>query len=369
METVVKPPLYIKLSLITVGFLAFFYILLVGKQIIVPLIFATIISILLNPVVNFLCKKGFNRVVAILLAVITAVILLASATYFIVSQASLFSDALPQFKEKFITLFNECEKWISGNFNIAKPKIDAWIIKTKAERMDNSTQFIGQAISSFGNALILLVLLPVYIFFILYYKPLLLEFIAQLFKNDQQKTVQEVLTETKTLIQSYLIGLLIEMAIVATLNSIGLLILGVQYAIFIGIIGALLNVIPYIGGVIAISLPMLIALATQQPIVALWVFILYGGIQFIDNHIIIPKIVAGKVKINALVSIIVVLFGNALWGVAGMFIAIPLTAIIKVIFDRITPLKPFGFLIGDNQPEIGIINFRANKEKRSKTKD
>ena len=159
--------------------------------------------------------------------------------------------------------------------------------------------------------------------------------------------VNEVMTETKTLIQRYLYGLSIEAGMVAIMNSAALLIIGVDYAILLGVLGALLNVIPYIGGIIAISLPMIIAVATQSTSAAIWVFVAYTIVQFIDNQIIVPYIVASKVKINGLMSIIVVLIGGALWGVAGMFLSIPLTAIIKVFFDRIEPLKPWGILLGD----------------------
>jgi predicted PurR-regulated permease PerM len=108
-----------------------------------------------------------------------------------------------------------------------------------------------------------------------------------------------------------------------------LLIIGIDYAILIGIIGALLNIIPYIGGLIAIAIPVLLAIATKNPIDALWVFIAYMIVQFIDNNFFVPKIVASKVKVNALVSIVVVLIGGALWGVPGMFLSIPLTASLK----------------------------------------
>jgi predicted PurR-regulated permease PerM len=137
------------------------------------------------------------------------------------------------------------------------------------------------------------------------------------------------------------------------LNSTALLIIGVDYAILFGIIGAILNLIPYIGGIVAISLPMMMALLTGTPMKALLVLGAYVLIQLIDNNYLVPKVVASKVKVNALISIIVVLIGGALWGVAGMFLSIPLTAICKVVFDRIESLKPIGFLIGDNMPPIG----------------
>ncbi len=346
-------PIYAKLSSIIIGLVALFYIFYIGKDIIVPLVFSTIIAILLNPIVNFLCRKKLNRTIAIILSVVTTIILIAALVYFILSQAAMFSDSLPQFKQKFSEIINNAINWISTNLNVSKPKINTWITNTKAEGMSNSSSVVGTTLMGIGGVLVLLLLIPVYIFMILFYKPLLLEFISQLFKDDKSEIVTEVLTETKTLIQSYLIGLLIEAAIVATLNAIGLLFIGIQYAILIAIIGALLNLIPYIGGLVAISIPMLIAIATKSPIYAVWVFVLFITVQFIDNNYIVPKIVASKVKINALVSIIVVLIGGALWGVAGMFLAIPITAIVKVVFDRIAPLKPFGFLIGDNQPDFG----------------
>ncbi len=86
------------------------------------------------------------------------------------------------------------------------------------------------------------------------------------------------------------------------------------------------------------------------------IFVFYMAVQLFDNNFIVPKIVASRVKINALVSIVVVLIGGAMWGVEGMFLSIPITAIVKVVFDRITALKLFGFLLGDNQPEL--IKFR-----------
>ena len=352
-STMQVAPLYIKLSLITMGLLAFFYILYIGAEIIVPLIFAMIISVLLNPFVNFLLRRKCNRVLAILIAVTTVMLLIALLAYFVFSQAANLSDSMPELKTKFSALLHNSINWVSANFNFSHKEINAWISKTQAEVMKNSTAFIGSALSTFMGLLVLFFLLPVYIFMMLFYKPLLLEFISELFKSSQQEIVGEVLVETKTLIQNYLVGLLIEAALVAFLNSVGLLFLGIEYAILIGVIGALLNFIPYIGGLVAICIPMIMAIATKTPIDALWAFLIYLFVQFIDNNFIVPKIVASKVKINALISVVVVLIGGALWGVAGMFLAIPLTAIAKVIFDRIQPLKPFGFLLGDNQPEIG----------------
>lgn len=356
-----KIPFYIKFTSILLGTLAFFYILFIGQDIIIPIVFSVIIAIVLNPFVNFLCKKGIGKIPAILISLLFSIIILTGLVYFIGSQMAGFSENFPQLKEKFSLMFKDAVDWISQTFNISKWKINEWFNKTKSEGTKISTDLIGQTIGTISAVLIIVFLLPVYIFMILYYKPLLLEFISRLFKGSQNKIAEEVLIESKKLIQSYLVGLLVEALIVTILNSVSLLIIGIQYAFLLGLIGALLNFIPYIGGLIAISIPMLVAIATGAPIDALWVFIAYIIVQFIDNNFIVPKIVASKVKVNALASIIVVIVGGALWGISGMFLSIPLIAILKVVFDRIEPLKPFGFLLGDDQPKKGSVIFRFKK--------
>lgn len=164
--------------------------------------------------------------------------------------------------------------------------------------------------------------------------------------------MNEMITGTKTLIQSYLTGLLIEAVIVAILYSTGLFIIGIEYAILLGIIGALLNIIPYLGGLIAAALYAIVAFTTKDSSsYVLWVLVLFVLVHLIDNSYIIPKVVAAKVKINAMVAIGAVLAGGALWGIAGMFLSIPLTGLIKLIFDRMDSLNAFGYLLGDTMPE------------------
>ena len=199
---------------------------------------------------------------------------------------------------------------------------------------------------------------------ILFYQPILIEFIRRISGSNYESHVREIVTQIKTVIQRYLVGLVIEAAIMAALNTIALLILGIQYAFILGILAALLNVIPYIGGIIAVAMPMMVALATKSTAwYAFYVLALYYFIQLIDNHYISPYIVASKVKINALFSVIIVLVGNALWGVPGMFLAMPLLAIVKLICDHIEQLKPFGFLLGDTMPPLLKIELIIKKIK------
>jgi predicted PurR-regulated permease PerM len=350
-----------------VGIFAFVFTLYIGQHIILPIVYATILAILLNPVVNFLVNKKIKRTLAITVAVLIALFTLACLIYFLSAQITLFSDTYPKLKSKFNATSEHFIRWISIHFNISTYKIDEWISKTEIEAANNIGGAIGQTLSTINSILIIVVLLPVYLFMILFYKDLLLEFIRKLFNTTHHIAVFEILSNSKKIIQNYLVGLLLEAAIIATLNSVGLLCLGIDYAIILGITGALLNVIPYIGGVIAIALPMLIAYVTKDSSsYAILVLIMYLLIQFIDNHFIIPRIVASKVKINALISVIVVLVGGALWGIPGMFLSIPLTAIVKVIFDHIESLQAWGFLLGNIVPTASKLKFNFIKHKPKK---
>jgi predicted PurR-regulated permease PerM len=348
-----KLPFYAKTTTLLVGFFALFTILYIGKSIIVPLVFATLIAILLSPIVNFLVRRRLHRIIAIGITLILTFLVIAAFGYVLIYQLNRFSESWPMLVEKFTGTLNQIISWASDNFEINPQKIHEWIAKTKGELINTNSALIGQTVISIGSGLVVLFIIPLYIFMILFYQPLLLDFIIKLFGENNQGQVREIVSKTKTVIQRYLIGLLIEAVLIATLDTAALLVLGIQYALLLGIIGALLNVIPYIGGLVAVALPMMIALATKSsPWFALYVLILYYIIQLIDNHYIVPIIVASKVRINALFAVIVVLVGNALWGISGMFLSIPLLAIVKLICDHIDALKPWGFLLGDTMPPI-----------------
>ncbi|HTH55191.1 MAG TPA: AI-2E family transporter [Cyclobacteriaceae bacterium] len=353
-------PFYAKVALIFICLFAFVITMSIGQQIIIPLVYASILGILINPVVNFLIRKRINRIISIFITVTLAVLIVVGFAYAISIQLTMFSEAVPQLRKKFDVTSAEAVGWVSHKLRISQLKINTWIRDTEIDAINNFS--IGDKITKVGELVLTLVLLPVYLFMILFYKPLLLEFIMKLFDRKHHLAVTEVLINVKKLIQSYLIGLLFELIIVAGLNSVGLLLIGIDYAIILGIIGAILNVIPYIGGIIAVSLPVAIAFITKDSYsYPLIVILLYLCIQFIDNHFIMPRVVASRVQLNALISVIAVLVGGALWGIPGMFLSIPLTAILKVIFDHIESLKPWGFLLGNTIPTVSEVSMPPKK--------
>ena len=366
-NTLIRLPFYAKTSLFLIGLYIFTSILSIAQDIILPLIYATIIAISISPGVNFLVRKKINRTLAIFVVLIVALLFIVALILLIVTQASLMGQAWPQLLDKFESLLNEGIAWASGSFDISIQQINARIAKFKAELLNNSSAAIGITLTTMSGVLASIFLTPVYIFMILYYQPHLIEFTHRLFGVDNDNKVREILSETKGIIQGYLVGLFAEFAIIAVLNIIGLWVLRLEYAILLGILGALLNVIPYLGGLIAMALFAAIALVTKSPVYVLYVIALYTLIQLIDNNYIVPKIVGSKVKLNALISIIVVIAGAALWGIPGMFLSIPLTAIVKLILDRIEPWKPWGFLLGDTMPPLVKLDLKFKKKTTKKS--
>ena len=342
-----KYPFFFRSTVTLFGIMLFVFMLFELKSIMIPLAFAVMISILLNPFVNLLTQKKINRVVAISIALLLTILFIAGICYFISSQIGKFSDNMPMLEKKFTTLFHNLQLWLQNNFSLQISKQKQYM----SELGESLKPLIGQTLGTVLGTLSVVFLLPVYIFLILYYKTLILNFLYEVFAQKNSDRVETVLTETKNAIQSYMYGLLIEAIIIAALNTIALYILGVQYALLLGIIGALLNVLPYIGGIIAIILPILIATVTKDGFATqIYIIVAYSVIQFIDNHIIVPRIVSSQVKINALVTLVIVLLGGSIWGISGMFLSVPFIAVLKIIFDRVDGLRPWGKVLGSEVP-------------------
>ena len=344
---VVHLPLYAKAALVGVALALLVFTVHVAGEIIFPLGFAGIFAVLLHPIEQWLRRHRVPELLAIGLTVLLGVVVVLGLVFFIYLEALQLGEQAPLFKTKFAAAAQQLTGWLNTRFGVTDQKINSWL----NEGASRLTGLAGGTLSALTRLLVVLALVPVYVFLLLLYQDLLVAFLTQVFSGRRRSAgVAEVLRESKTTVQSYMVGLLIEGSIVSALNVTALLILGVPYALLLGVLGGLLNFIPYIGGFVAILLPTLMAFVTQEGYgTALGVVGLYVVIQFLDNHLLIPRIVASKVKVNALVAIVGVLIGNAIGGVAGMFLALPTIAVLKIVFDRIPALKPWGLVLGDGE--------------------
>jgi predicted PurR-regulated permease PerM len=341
-----------RLAIVSINLVVIVYTLNIGQDIIIPIVFATLLAILLNPVVNFLTRKKVNRLIAIVTTVTVAFFLVGILLYTAIVQASHLGQSFPVMKEKFDVSSNQFVEWIARQTNLQTSIIHNRLKEIQSELLTDLA--VKEGIGRLGHALLSIFILPVYMVLILFYKSRLLDFIRRLFRFQDHAAVEEVLASIKKIIQGYLVGLFIEMFIVAILNSIGLMFMQMEYAFLLALLGAFLNLIPYLGSIIAATVFMMIALLTKEPVYVLYVFAMFLIVQFIDNNFLLPKVVASRVKINALVSIVVVIIGGTLWGIPGMFLAIPITAILKVVFDHVDSLKAWGFVLGDDDAQTSF---------------
>jgi len=346
-NTVDPTPFYKKLAFNLLSLFLVGAILYIGQGILVPLFFSVLLAALLLPIVQLLEQKKFNRVLSILLSLFCSIVVIVGVIYFLSSQMANFFRDIDIIKERLNEVFNSAQRWVGEKFNIAVRTQDEYIQDT-TEKV-RAGEIVGKTFISLTTFLSYIVLVPVYTFLLLYYKDLIKQFMIHVFRNDNEDKIREVLHESRLVSQSFITGLLIEVVIVFALNSVGFLILGIKYALFLALLAALLNLVPYIGMITANVISMLITLVSSENVSdILWVGAILALVQFIDNNFLMPFIVGSKVRINALATLIGVLVGGALCGIPGMFLAIPGIAVLKVIFDRVEGLKPYGILVGDN---------------------
>jgi predicted PurR-regulated permease PerM len=347
-----QTPFYQRLSLtlLSLGIIAAAVVL--GKDVLLPILFATLLATLLLPITNYFVRKGMPRILSIGIPVLLTLVVAAGLIYVLSIQIINFLDDAPELNKKLSEVGTSAQKWINQHIHITVRKQNEYIKETVEGIKDNSPKLVGVTFGSITGVAAYIILLPIYTFLMLYYRTHIKNFLIGVFKNGSEDRVKEVLVESSTIAQQYVTGLMIETGIVFTLNTIGFLVLGIKYAIFLALLAALLNLVPYVGMLVANVFCMLITLVSaEDPKSALWVGIVLAGVQIIDNHFLMPLIVGNKVRINALVTIVGVLIGGLLCGIPGMFLAIPTLAVLKVIFDKVPELNPWGELLGDVAPK------------------
>jgi predicted PurR-regulated permease PerM len=349
MTTFTRDPFYKRLSLNLISMCLLGVLLFIGQSILLPLFFSMLLAALLLPIVNYLSRKKIPRTLAIAISLLVSLVLIASIFYFLTTQIMNFLDDFDMIKQRLTELVLEVKRWVSKSFHVGIKKQNEYLQNTAKSIGSSGPQIVTQTFGSLTEIFSYVIFVPIYTFLLLYYKELIRKFLVDLFDgNSSEENVMCVLRECQAVSRYYVTGLLIEMTIVFGLNTLGFLLLGIEYAVFLALLSAMLNIIPYVGMLVANLFCMLITLITSEnPADAIWVAAILSGVQLIDNNILMPWIVGSKVKINALATIIGVLVGGALCGVPGMFLAIPGVAVLKAIFDHTDCMKPWGLVMGD----------------------
>lgn len=362
METI-KLPFYAKLISILLIIICLTFIIFMGKDIFTPVLMAFLFAILLVPVFTFLITKlKFSRYLAAILCVLIFAAFIVGVVFFISYQVGIMADDFDVIKKNANSFILDFHKFIRETFNISIGEQKKYIGDVAKDSVRSGTSTIGSAIVSITDLLLDFTIIPIYTFLFLLYKDHFTLFLAKLIDKENHSVLKDILCQIKVSINQYIVSLIFEMIVVSVLTSVGLWIIGVKYFILLGLITGLLNLIPYIGILIAGIITVLASLTgTAETSMILGILIVNIIVQLIDNNILVPLIINSKVEINAFVSIVGIIIGGTLAGISGMFLAIPLLAIVKIIFDRIESLESWGYLMGNHMPKKFIWRIRKIK--------
>ncbi|MDF2854108.1 MAG: family transporter [Sphingobacterium multivorum] len=348
-------PFYVKLACVLISIILLGYLAKIGDTIVIPMILGLLFSLLLIPLSNFMERKLlFPRTLAGILSVILFFGVLGYGLFLLASQLTLLKEDFPAFKQQIMYGVSNLQTWVSHQFGIQhKDQID-FINKTASKSVDSGTLFLGTALVSLSSMFILFVFTFLYTFFLLIYRGHVVKFLLFVNRVEDRPIVVDVIKQVQYVVKKYLIGLLIQMSLVSLLVFIVLSLIGVKYSLLLALITGVFNVLPYVGIFSSMLIIAILTFATSSFTHVVLVIITIIIIHMIDSNFIVPKIVGSKVKVNSLFAMLSIIIGEMIWGISGMFLAIPILAIVKIVMDRIKELKPWGFLLGeeDSKDEV-----------------
>jgi predicted PurR-regulated permease PerM len=348
-----ETPVYLKIASSLVALIATVYILYVLRETIIPLAFSILLAILLHPVCAWLEVRKVPRIGAILLSILALFTVIVILVYVVSMQIGSFTEELPRITEKAEAILDETLTMGERYLNISRTQQVSEAKKYLINALSEGRAVLLNTLVTTTGAISTFVLIPLYIFFFLLYRDFFRMFVHKAIRSVPNEELNALLKKIYEVIQSYLSGLFLVILIVGVLNSIGLLILGVPHAIFFGFLAGFLILIPYIGILIGSILPALLSIVTMDsPWYALGVIGVMSFVQFLEGNFITPHIVGSKVSVNPLAAIVALFLGGQLWGLSGLILALPVTAILKVIMDTVPSLEPYGFLLGEPVHEV-----------------
>ncbi|MFT7351615.1 MAG: putative PurR-regulated permease PerM [Flavobacterium sp.] len=346
-------PLYMNLPFILISVIAIFFILFIGQSIIVPLLLSFLFAIMLRPVASFMTDKlKFPNVISSMMAVLIFSAIIIGVFIFISVQISDMVSDFDKIERNVNIHLDNLQRFLKSQFNLNSTEQSKYVNEATEGSLEKSKEILGITLLSVTDTIMNTILVPIYMFLILLYRTHFLTFLTKLVSPKNHDQLFVILRNVKLAVKSYIVGLILETIFVSVLTSIGLMVIGVKYAILLGVITGILNLIPYIGILMAGLITIVASLTGSADIsIVVGIIVVTTIVQFIDNNILVPIVVSSKVEVNAIASIVGIIIGGAIAGFSGMFLAIPIIAILKVIFDKVESLKAWGYLLGDDIPK------------------
>jgi predicted PurR-regulated permease PerM len=355
-------PFYERLALIVIGITALGYLVVLGKEILDPLLFGFLFAILLLPVSNFLERKfRLPRSMSSLVSIMLFIGFISFVLYLVGAQISRLMDDWPMLQKQISQSLNSIYDWVEVTFHYNVDKQKELLHRTEVKILSSGEAVVSTTFGAVSSLALFYVFIMIFTFFILFYRKLLYTFILRAFSQDHESTVHDIAENVQGILRQYILGLVFEMVIVAAVACTAFWMIGIKYAVLLGIIVGLFNIIPYLGIFTALLLSVLITFATGPISHAVQVGIAVIVIHALDANILLPTVVGSKARLNALITFLGIILGEMMWGLSGMFLSIPVIAIFKIIFDRIESTKPWGYLLG------GDYEVKKSASKKMKT--
>jgi predicted PurR-regulated permease PerM len=357
-----KRPLFEKLTYILLFFILLFFVLIQARGFLYPLGLGVFFAYLLYPIAKFFETKGVPRILANIVTIILGLTAVVGLALFIYSQLKVFIDDFPAMREQAQANLLAFEQFIESKIGVSASSQHNWIRDTINNFFQTSGIFLQELFAATAGTLVTFGLLPVYVFFLLFYRNKFKVFLLKMIPAKNHDKVENIILKISVVVKRYMSGIFIVVFILCFLNSIGLMFVGIKYAVLLGVISAFFNLIPYFGTLIGGSIPLLIALLTEDsPGYALGVVILFIILQFIENNILTPNITGGNVNINPFITILSIIIGGMVWGVPGMFMIVPIIGVIKIICDNVDSLEPYSYLLGTKGSEKHAVSLEDIK--------
>ncbi len=336
--------------------------IILAQYILIPLAVSTLIAYLLLPIVSRIERIGFHRIISIIMVIIMALVVVSIIAFYFSFQVSRIQIDLQKIKEKVVEKSDSPKEKIEKKFGVNMRTMDYYFDQTINGITGAISEGSGNIFSTTATTVFQILILPVFTFFLLFYRTKTAYFIFRLVGRKHKRKALKILREISTVANRYLAGLLGVVLILAVLNTLGLTIIGVPHAVVLGVGAAFLNLIPYFGTLMGALIPILYVLISMpHPLnTAIQVAIMFIIVQFLENNVITPNVVGGNVSLNALTIILGLLFGNLIWGIAGMLVIIPFIAILKIIMRNIDSLKPFAYLLSARGLSKQKINYKRS---------
>lgn len=327
-------------------------VLVYGKPFLVPLTFAAILSMLLSPVANWLRRKGIGKVGATLLSILVLIVAAGLIISFISWQVSGLGSDFSHIEKQLVLKADQLKSVITEKLGIP-PERQKELIKGQQEATTNGvSSMITGFIAGIGGFITDVILVLVYIFLFIFYRSHLKNFLVRIVPDKNEEEAIIIINKSQHVAQKYLTGLSLMILCLWVMYSIGFSIVGVKNAVFFAVLCGLLEIVPFVGNLLgtAITVGMSLVQGADTDMV-IGILLTYGLVQFLQTYILEPLVVGAEVSINPLFTIIGLVAGEMLWGIAGMVLALPVLGITKIVCENIESLKPIGFLIGENKKQ------------------